>query len=179
MYEAQGIKVALLESTIETQFATMLEQFRGGLKFVRIDADIASALKGDGDIDGKEDLKKLFEDACKNSDLNISFEAIKGSNVPALLNVSEESRRMDEMMRLYAIAENKDPAALPLDTTLIINTASPVIAKLSALSQSNPEHALRAAGYIYKLALLSYRHFSAEEMREFLTDSYAILESLQ
>ena len=179
MYESEGIKVALLESTIDTQFAAMLEQFRGGVKFVRIDADIASALKGEGDIDNKDELKKLFEDACQNSSLSISFEAIKGSSVPAILNVSEESRRMDEMMRLYAIAENKDHSSLPLDTTLIINTSSPVITKLSALSQSNHDRALRAASYVYKLALLSYRHFSAEEMNEFLADSYDILESLQ
>ena len=179
MYESEGIKVALLESTIDTQFAAMLEQFRGGVKFVRIDADIASALKGEGDIDNKDELKKLFEDACQNSSLSISFEAIKGSSVPAILNVSEESRRMDEMMRLYAIAENKDHSSLPLDTTLIINTSSPVITKLSALSQSNHDRALRAASYVYKLALLSYRHFSAEEMNEFLAVSYDILESLQ
>ena len=86
---------------------------------------------------------------------------------------------MDEMMKLYAIAENKAPSSLPLDTTLVINTASPVISKLSLLVQSNSERAERAAGYVYKLALLSYRHFSADEMNEFLADSYDILESLQ
>jgi len=179
MYEAEGINVVLLESTIDTQFASMLEQFRGDVKFVRVDADIASALKSDGDIDGKDELEKLFKNVCKNDSLNISFEAIKGSKAPAILNVSEESRRMDEMMKLYAIAENKAPSSLPLDTTLVINTASPVISKLSLLVQSNSERAERVAGYVYKLALLSYRHFSADEMNEFLADSYDILESLQ
>ena len=179
MFEGRGIKVALLESTIETQYASMLEQFRGGVKFLRVDSDIASALKGEGNIEHKDDIKALFTaiDGCDK--LNVSFEAIKDSKIPAILNVSEESRRMDEMMKLYALAENETATSLPLDTTLIINTASPVTEKLVSLVKENSENKERFARYIYKLALMSYRRLSADEMQSFLADSYELLELLK
>ena len=179
MFESQGIKVALFESTIDNQFASMVEQTREGVKFVRVDADIASALKGEGDIDCKDELKELFTSAAGNDKLGISFEAIKDSKVPAILNVSEESRRMDEMMRLYAMAENEDYSSLPLDTTLVINTASPVTEKLVALIKDGAECKEKFASYIYKLALMSYRRLSADEMQDFMSVSYDILEMLK
>lgn len=178
MYESQGIKVALLESTIDTQFASMVEHLNGNVKFLRVDADIASALKGDGDIDCKDELKKLFESVCNNDKLSITFEALKGVKAPVILNVSEESRRMDEMMKLYAIAENEKAQGLPLDTTLIVNTASPIIKKLSELMKGESDSAEKTARYLYKLALLSYKRFSAEEMNDFLDNSYGLLELL-
>ena len=179
MFEGRGIKVALLESTVETQYVSMLEQFRGGVKFLRVDSDIASALKGEGDIEHKEDIKALFTaiDGCDK--LNVAFEAIKDSKIPAILNISEESRRMDEMMKLYALAENETAASLPLDTTLVINTASPVTEKLVCLVKEDSENKERFARYIYKLALMSYRRLSADEMQSFLADSYELLELLK
>jgi len=179
MFEGRGIKVALLESTVETQYVSMLEQFRGGVKFLRVDSDIASALKGEGDIEHKEDIKALFTaiDGCDK--LNVAFEAIKDSKIPAILNISEESRRMDEMMKLYALAENETAASLPLDTTLVINTASPVTEKLVGLVKEDSENKERFARYIYKLALMSYRRLSADEMQSFLADSYELLELLK
>ena len=86
---------------------------------------------------------------------------------------------MDEMMRLYAMAENETYSSLPLDTKLIINTASPVTEKLAELVKNNADHKDKFANYIYKLALMSYRRLSADEMQEFLSVSYDILEMLK
>ena len=179
MFESRGIKVARLDSTIDTQYASMVEQFRNDVKFLRVDADIASALKGEGDIDCKDEIKALFNaiDGCDK--LNVSFEAIKDSKIPAILNVSEESRRMDEMMKLYALAENETPPSLPLDTTLVINTESSVTKKLVSLVKEASENKERFARYIYKLAVMSYRRLTADEMKEFLSDSYELLELLK
>ena len=179
MFESRGIKVALLESTIETQYVSMLEQFRGGVKFLRVDSDIASALKGEGDIEYKDEIKALFTSIEGGDKLNVTFEAIKDSKIPAILNVSEESRRMDELMKLYALAENETASSLPLDTTLIINTGSPVTEKLVDLVKENSENKERFARYVYKLALMSYRRLSADEMQGFLDDSYKLLELLK
>ena len=179
MFEARGIKVATLNSTIDTQYASMLEQIRGDVKFLRVDADIASALKGEGDIECKDEIKALFTaiDGCDK--LNLSFETIKDSKIPAILNVSEESRRFDEMMKLYAMAENEAAPSLPLDTTLVINTESSVTKKLVVLIKENSENKERFARYIYRLAVMSYRRLSADEMKEFLSDSYELLELLK
>ena len=157
----------------------MLEQFRGGVKFMRVDSDIASALKGEGDIECKDEIKDLFTSIEGNGKLNISFEAIKDSKIPAILNISEESRRMDEMMKLYALAENETASSLPLDTTLVINTASPVTEKLVSLIKDGSETKERFARYIYKLSIMSYRRLSADEMQSFLSDSYELLELLK
>ena len=179
MFESRGIKVARLDSTIDTQYASMVEQFRGDVKFLRVDADIASALKGEGDIDCKDEIKALFNaiDGCDK--LNVSFEAIKDSKIPAILNVSEESRRMDEMMKLYALAENESAPSLPLDTTLVVNTESTVTQKLVSLIKENSENKERFVRYMYKLAVMSYRRLTADEMQEFLADSYELLELLK
>lgn len=179
MFESRGIKVALLDSTIDTQYASMLEQFRGDVKFLRVDADIASALKGEGDVDCKDEIKALFTSMEGCDKLNVSFEAIKDSKIPAILNISEESRRMDEMMKLYALAENEAAPSLPLDTTLVVNTESSVTQKLVSLIKEGSENKERFARYIYRLAVMSYRRLSADEMQEFLTDSYELLELLK
>ena len=179
MFEGRGIKVALFESTIDTQYASMLEHFDGKVKFMRVDSDIASALKGEGDIECKDEISALFTSINGNEKLNVSFESIKDSNIPAILNVSEESRRMDEMMKLYAMAENEDAPSLPLDTTLIVNTESAVTKKLAELVKSNSENKESFARYVYSLALMSYRRLSADEMSAFLSDSYKLLELLK
>ena len=179
MFESRGIKVARLDSTIDTQSASMVEQFRSDVKFLRVDADIASALKGEGDIDCKDEIKSLFTSLDGCDKLNVSFEAIKDSKIPAILNISEESRRMDEMMKLYALAENEAAPSLPLDTTLVINTDSSVTQKLVSLVKENSENKDRFARYIYKLAVMSYRRLTADEMKEFLSDSYELLELLK
>ncbi len=179
MFTAQNIKVALLESTIDTQYVSMIEQFRGNVKFTRVDADIAASMKEDGDIDCKDEIRKLFADISGNEKLNVSFEALKGVKAPAILNISEESRRIDEMMKLYAIAENEAPSSLPLDTTLVVNTASAVALKLAELIKEGSEDTARFARYIYKLSLMSHRRLSADEMQEFLSDSYDMLENLK
>ena len=178
LFEAQGIKVALLESAIDTQFASMLEQVRGNIKFVRVDADVASALKGDGSVSESATVKDLFIKVSGNEKLKVSFEALKDSSVPAIITIPEEARRFDEMMKLYAFGENTEMPGSQLDTTLIVNTSSPIIGKLTAMADAASDDAELYADYIYKLTILSHKHLSASEMNEFLKDSYAILEKL-
>ena len=82
-------------------------------------------------------------------------------------------------MKMYRMsgAEGGD-FSFPLDTKLIINTASPLIARVKALNTEAPEKAEALAAYIYRLALLSHRHLSADEMQTFLQESYRILSDL-
>ena len=155
----------------------MLEQIRGNVKFIRIDADVASALKTDGNTSEIESIKELFKKASKNDNLKITFEALKDTSVPALLTISEEARRIDEMMKLYAFMEKNDAPSMSPDATLIVNTSSSIIQKLSNMDASS-EDAELFANYIYKLATLSQKHLTAAEMSDFLKDSYSILEKL-
>ena len=169
MFRAQGIEIVVLPQIIDAQFITLLEQDRSGLKFVRIDADVASALCQDGDAAENEAVTELFRKVSGNEKLKVEYRRLKDESVPALLNVAEESRRFADMMRMY----QPGGASLPQEESLVVNAASPLIEKLSAEPQG--EKAEQLARQIYALAQLSQRRLSAEELAAFLKNSYALL----
>lgn len=175
LFEAQGIKVACLEHQLDTQFISMLEQNLDGVRFVRVDADVASALKGDGDITENADIVELFKKASGNEKLEVKFEALKTADIPAILNISEESRRFEDMMRMYG---GNGAMGINNSETLIVNNTSPLISKLGDMVASDKETAEQIAAYIYKLSVLSQRKLSAEEMQAFLADSFKILNKI-
>ncbi len=174
MFEAQGIKVALFDKPIDTQFASLLEQYMENVKFFRVDADVADALKGDGEVSENEELKNIYSELL-GENVTLKFDSLKDESVPAVLNISEQSRRMEEMMRLYNMS---DDMSFPTESTLLLNTASPLIKKLEETSAADRDKAKEMASYIYKIALLSQKKFSAEEMRSFMKDSFDLLMKL-
>jgi len=173
MFEAQGISVAILERPIEAQFVTMLEQYRSGesIKFMRVDAEVADILKGDGEISENDALKELFRTASDNEKLTVRMDALKDSSVHAILNISEEARRMEDMMRLYGMSDGGSP----IESTLVLNTNSPLIGKISDMLASDPQKASVMASYLYQLSLFSQKKLSADEMKSFLQKSTDLL----
>lgn len=178
LYRAEGIDVAHFDSLVDTQFATCVESHREGVKFIRVDADLTSLSKGEN-AEENEALRTLFRKVSGNEKLNVKFEALKDAAIPAVLNVSEESRRMEDMMKMYRMSGGADFGKnFPLDMTLVLNTASPLISKLAAMDGNDAAGAENYASYIYRLSLLSLRKFTAEEMERFLKDSYKMLDEL-
>ena len=174
MFEAQGMQIALFEKQLDPQFLSMMEAYTPEVKYVRIDADVAGALKADGDVTENKALADLFIKVSGNEKLKVEFTALKDSGVPTLLTISEQSRRMEEMMKLYSMG-GMNMGDFPTEATLTVNTASPLIARLDAMEEDKRE---RTAAYLYQLSLLSQRKLSAEELQKFLTDSYAVLNLL-
>ncbi|MBR2722506.1 MAG: molecular chaperone HtpG [Clostridia bacterium] len=175
MFDAQGIRVALFDRALDVQFLSMLESYDSTVKYIRIDADVADVLKQDGEAKEDEALISLFQTVSGKADLKVEFSSFKDTSVPALLTVSEDSRRLEEMMRLYAAGGMPVGMEMPEDLTLTLNTASPLISKLSSLDADRQK---TVASYLYRLALLSQRKLSAEELSEFLGQGYALLELL-
>ena len=173
MFEAQGIKVALLERPIDVQFASILEQYTANVKFLRVDTDVSDLLKSDADSGEIESIKNIFADVVGEKTA-VEFTALKDEKVPAILTVTEESRRIEDMMRLY----NMDSSTFPTESKLVINSASPLIKKLEDISLSDTEKANQMASYIYKLALLSQKKFSAEEMQKFMNEGFDLMMQL-
>ncbi len=173
MFGAQGIQVAVLDKQLDTQFVSMVENYDGTVKYLRIDADVAGALKGDGSVIENPDLSALFVKVSGNEKLKVEFAPLKDATVPVLLTISEESRRMEEMMRLYTMGGMA--GAFPTESTLTVNTASPLVEKLGGMEGEKQE---KTAAYLYGLALLSQRKLTAEELQKFLADSYGVLEML-
>ncbi len=174
MFTAEEVRVAVFEKPMDVQFLSMVESYGDAVKYIRIDADVSGALKSDEEATAIPALADLFVKVSGDEKLKVEFAALKDNAVPLILTVSEESRRMEEMMKLYAMSGMNMPA-FPSEATLTVNTANALIAKLSDMDDEKRE---RSAAYLYQLALLSQRKLSAEELQKFLSDSYALLGSI-
>ena len=176
MFESEGIEVVVLDKLIDTQFINVIEQENEGVKFVRIDADVASALKADGKAEENEKLAELFREVSANKDLKVSFELLKNDKIPAVLNISEQSRRMEDMMKMYRMAGNDGPdMKFPTDATLVVNAQSELIKRLADELESDADKAKKVAKQIYTLALLAQRQLTADELKDFLGESFDML----
>ena len=172
LFEERGIRVYLLSGPLEMQYMGLLEENKK-CKFLRIDADVADALKGDGEATENEGLTALFQKVSGNDRLKVSFQPLADSGVPALLTISEQSRRYEDMMRYYNRGESVAMPAMA-EMTLVLNSTSSLIAKLAAVTDE--AHKTHAAGQIWSLALLAQRQLTAEELKAFLRQSYQTLE---
>ena len=177
MFAEQNMQVAVFEKTLDTQFMSAIESYRDDVKFKRIDSDVADALKGDGDVTEQPELAELFKSVSGQEQLAVSFQPLK-AQTPAMLNVSEQSMRMAEMMRMYAMGSGAAAMEYPLEYTLVLNTASPLYQKLTSLLASDPEKARMLASQIWTLSLLANRKLSASEMEAFMQQSFSLLELL-
>ena len=176
MFSAEGIRIAVCQKPLDAQFLSTLEVYDSTVKYLRIDADIASALKQDGDTDTKEELVALFKKVSGSEELKVEFASLKDASIPALITLSEQSRRMDEMLKLYALnGMDMGMNSYPQQITLTLNLSSPLISKLETLTGERQE--IMAAS-LFGLAKLSQKKLSAEELQKFLTDSYTVLELL-
>lgn len=178
MFRSQGISVVVLDEMIDNNFITVLEQNEKNIRFMRIDSS-ADALK-DADSSENTALKDLFVRVSKNDKLKVSFTALKDEKIPALLNIEEQSRRFAEMMKMYQTANKQPLQQFPEEATLVLNTSNALIKRLEQECSSDKasDTAEMMAKQIYTLALVGQRQLSAEELSEFLTNSFDILQKL-
>lgn len=184
MFQKEKIDVVLLDRVIDTQFIQTVEMANAGtkddaekpgVKFARVDAETPELLRDDGDTTEIPALAELFKKVA-GEHTSVAFDRYRDGSVPAVLTVSEESRRMQDMMKLYRMDGMGD---MPLEAKLTLNTASPLVEKLTGLCDSNDmERAETIARQVYALATMSQRPFTAEELQKFLSDSYSVLEML-
>ncbi len=168
LYTDRGIPVALFDKVLDSQFFSLAEM-EEKVKFVRVDAEISDSLK-EGESDENESLKSLFASVCPEN-TEISFASLKDGSLPALLNVSEEERRMKEMMKMYGM----DVPMGEEKATLILNGSNALLKKLADCTDEDKKK--DAAAQIYALALLSQRPLTAEEMKKFLAGSFKTIEN--
>lgn len=173
MLEAEGIDVILLDKIIDAQFINTVESSNEGVKFCRVDAEIADVLRDDGDKSEIPQVAEVFKKIVGEK-TKIEFDRFKDKSTPAMLHVSEESRRFDDMMKMYSMSAG----STPLESTLTINTSSPLIEKLADKAESDPDLAEKIAKQIFALCQISQRKLNSDELCSFLDDSYGILELL-
>lgn len=180
LFTDEGVEVAIFDLVMDSQFLAALEHYREGVKFVRVDAGVTDIIKEafpDDEAELPEAIIELFRKTSGNEKLTVCKEALKNTEIPAILSVSEESRRFEDMMQLYALGGNA-AESFPLDYTFTLNTSSPLYSKLCNQLENDNEKAEILASYIYKLALLAYKKPTAEELKSFLADSYKLLNMI-
>lgn len=166
MFKDAGLNAIICDNFIDPHFVSYLEyKAPDKLKFMRIDADIAGALKGD-DVAEDSVLIDIFKNAIADDKLTIKTQALKNSAVPAVINVDEYMRRYSEMGSLYGMSDGD------VAKTMIINVANPVVAKLKELDDQKQKF---VAGYIYSLALLAYKKLTPEEFEKFISENLTLL----
>ncbi len=177
MLAAEGIEVLLLDKMIDTQYITSVEMTNEGVKFYRVDAELADVLKADGDKSEIPSVAEVFKKVVDEG-VKIEFDRFKDTSTPAILHVPEEARRFEDMMRLYQM-NGGTPMKMPgSESTLTVNTASTLIEKLRDKCESDPEVAQKMAKQIYTLSVMSQRRLDSNELLSLLSDSFDILELL-
>lgn len=175
--KSKNIDVILLDKALDLQFISLLEQYIGKIKFVRVDAALNDELKNEENVDVEQNLKDLFSNVVNKEKAEISFEKLNTDEIPAILYLSEEERRMEEMMKMYNVNGMSFPSVSK--EKFVVNLSSSVVKHIEELlAQNNLEKATAVADHIYKLALIAQRKLTAEEMNEFLSNSYDILKSI-
>ena len=180
MFEDEGMDAVILNHNIDNPFITHLEQKNTNVKFLRIDADIESLKEEIPEEELKETtdtLSKLFQKVLGNDKLDVKVEKLKDSSVSAMLTVSEESRRMQEMMKAYGMA-GMDPAMFGAQggETLVLNANNALVQYV--LEHQEGENTDLICKQLYDLATISNHPLSADAMTAFIARSNQILEVL-
>ena len=170
MYAERGIDVIVFDSVLDERYAQTVEAEKKGVRFVRIDAD-TSALHSDGEKLDDNELVKLFSSFAPEK-LTVKTEPLFDPDTPALLTISEEERRMSDMMKLYM----PDAPASPVSATLTLNSSCESVRKLA--NGDYGDDAILVAKYIYYTALISQRRLEGDEMKEFLAVSRDVIKKL-
>lgn len=171
IFKKQNIETVLLPMMIDNPFISFMEAKNEGVKFKRIDSSLADTLK-DGDAKADE-LAELFKEAIGDEKLKIETAALKSEDIPAVLLVGEEGRRLQEMARVYG-AMGMSPDMFPSDITLTLNLSNALIKKLEE-NKENKEIAVPVCKQIYDIARLQQAPLDADSLGEFLKRSADIM----
>lgn len=172
MFKNAGLNAIVCDTFVDPHFISFLEYKNPEKwKFMRIDADIDSALKdGEVNTDDFKDLTESFKNSLKNTSIAVKAEKFKSADVPAIINVSEFTRRFSEMNAFYGLAGGDADR----DMTIILNTENPVVASFTGL---NDEMKKFVANQIYYIAMLSYKKLNPEELKDFSDNSMQLLKN--
>ena len=179
MFKEQGMDAVILDHNIDTSFISQLEQRNETYKFMRIDADVTESLK---DETSEEDLKsetdtltEVFKNALHNDKLTVKVEKLKNASISSVITLSEEGRRMQDMMKMYAMGGmgGMDPNMFAADLTLTLNANNELVKYI--FEHKDSEHVPMFCEQLYDLAMLSNQPLSVDAMSKFVERSNQIM----
>ena len=179
MFKAEGMDAVILTHNIDSPFISQLEQRNENVKFARIDADLTDTFKQEVSADEEEAFKAntetltdIFRKALENDKLDVKVEKLKNENVASMMTLSEESRRMQDMMKMYGMM-GMDPSMFGNDVTLVLNANHSLVQYV--LNNGEGENTALFCKQLYDLALLSNKPLNPEQMTEFIKRSNEIM----
>jgi len=179
MFKEQNMDAVILDHNIDTSFISQLEQRNEHYKFMRIDADVTESLK---DETSAEDLKAetdtltdVFKKALNNDKLTVKVEKLKNADIASVITHSEEGRRMQDMMKMYAMngMGGMDPNMFAADQTLTLNANNELVKYI--FEHKDSEHVPMFCEQLYDLAMLSNQPLSVDAMAKFVQRSNQIM----
>ncbi len=173
LFKKKGYEVLLCDMLIDANYLQFLENKNEKIRFLRVDADFSDINAG-GEAD--KSLEKLFKKATGNDKLSVKFAALGETDAPALISVSEDSRRLSDMMKAYRMGGSSGQD-FPLEEVLTVNTNAPLIKKLSE-KEKDKELSEKLAKHIYMSALILSRRLSPSETTEYINLNTELLGKL-
>ena len=179
MFKEQGQDAVILAHNIDSAFITYLEQKHDNVKFQRIDADVHESLKAEVAEEEKETFQKnadslteIFRKALNNDKLDVKVEKLKDENIASMAVLSEESRRMEEMMKMYGMG-GMDTGMFGGQASLILNADHPLVQYV--VENKEGENVELICKQLYDLVLLAHKPLSPQEMTAFVQRSNQIM----
>lgn len=179
LFKEQGMDAVILDHNIDTSFISQLEQRNEHYKFMRIDADLTDSLKDETDAESLKDetdtLTELFRNTLNNEKLTVRVERLKNENISSILTLSEEGRRMQDMMKMYAMGGMgaMDANMFAADQTLTLNANNALVTYI--FEHKDSEHVPMFCEQLYDLAVLSNHPLSVDAMTKFVERSNQIM----
>ena len=180
MFKAAKMDAVILTHNIDQPFISQLEQKNEGIKFQRIDADVTDALKSKTSKKAEkemeeqaESISKLMKKALKNDKITVKVEKLKNKKISSMITLSEESRRMQDMMKMYSMPGMDMSAFGGEGETLILNANHPLVQYIT--EHQDGENAEMICEQLYDLAKLQHAPLSADAMTKFVARSNDIM----
>ena len=179
MFKEEGIDAVILPAAIDNPFISHVEQKHEGLKFLRIDTDLNASFKEEVKEDDEafkktsEELTEVFKKALNNDKLDIKVEKMKNASVASMITVSEETRRMQDMMKMYSMGGMDMSAFGATGETLVLNANHPLVKYV--LEHKDGENTAKICEQLYDLASLAHGQLSPERMTGFVNRSNDIM----
>lgn len=176
MFKEQNMDAVILDHNIDTSFITQLERRNEKIKFVRIDADLTESLKEEVSEEelkeATDTLTETFRKALGNENLKVTVEKLKNADISSVITLSEEGRRMQDMMKMYGMA-GMDPSMFGGDQTLVLNANNILVQYI--LDHKDSEHVPVFCEQLYDLAMLSNHPLPTDAMSKFVARSNKIM----
>jgi len=180
MFNEQGLTAVELTTRLDNPFISYLEMYEREVKFLRIDSDLTDALKDEGEEETHDELQAYFRKLLNSEKLGVKLQPLKSQGVSAVILLSEQSRRMQEMSKMFGGGMDMPPGMFEDELTLVLNRNHSLVKMFvemhREMKDGESQHVELIAQQLYDLAMLSHKPLPNEQMKRFVERSNKIME---